>query len=195
MKEKIKRRKGFIYTSILYGGLLILASAGLGLYLSQFKPQSANLYSVVSTTSTTKLTTTTTTRKIIITTTTTTRNIKMVESNDDESINSSLLTKIKCQEIGEKLYKDLVNKLGSLLVFNPTYTYNKRLNTCLYAGGFFGSNEADYMEMFVKDTISNEDILFYMARLENGEFVRIDILGSAQSIPDFNFKKDLLFNE
>jgi len=118
---------------------------------------------------------------------------KVNESNNPTS--SSLLTKIRCQEIGEKQYKDLVNKFGSSLVFNPEYTYNKRLDTCLYSGGYFGGNGADYMTMFVRDTISNKDILFYMARFENGEFIRLDIPGNSQSIPDFNQKKDLLFNE
>lgn len=107
----------------------------------------------------------------------------------------SLLTKIQCKEIGERAYNDLVAQLSYYLVFTPEYSYNARLNTCLYAGGFFGSDKADYMEMFVKDTISNKEILIYAATKKNGEFVRLDGFSNTQSIPDFNQKKDALLRE
>lgn len=107
----------------------------------------------------------------------------------------SLLTKIQCKEMGEKAYNDLVEKLGSYLVFNPEYSYNESLDTCLYAGGFFGSDKADYMEMFVKDTVSNKTILIYAATKKNEEFIRIDGFSNTKSIPDFNQKKDILLGE
>jgi len=119
----------------------------------------------------------------------------VVPKPQETATQKNLFTKIQCKEIGEKAYNDLVNELGYYQVFNPEYSYNARLNTCLYAGGFFGSDKADYMEMFVKDTISNRAILIYAAMKKNGEFVRIDGFSNTQSVPDFNQKKDALLNE
>lgn len=119
-------------------------------------------------------------------------NIEIKQNNADTSVT----TKIECQEVGNKIYQNLVTRLGKFLVFNPEYTYNKKLNTCLYAGGFFGDNTAAYMEFFVIDSLTNKQILTYAAQKnQSGEFVKINYYSNTNSIPDFNKQKETLFAE
>ncbi len=113
-----------------------------------------------------------------------------------DSFIPDLPVKLNCQQVGEQMYQNLVISLGKILVFNPSYSYNSRLNTCLYAGGFFGSQKADYMEMFVKDSLTNKYILSYIAQKDSsGNLVRIDAISNTASVADFEAQKQVLMNE
>lgn len=110
--------------------------------------------------------------------------------------NMLFLKEVNCQEIGKRRHQDLISSFGPFLVFNPSYKYHKRLNTCLYEGGFFGDDTADYMEQFVEDSLTNKYILSYVARRSNnGDFIRIDSLSNTLSIADFEAKKHILMSE
>lgn len=73
---------------------------------------------------------------------------------------NAFLMKQKCKKEGEQVYqKDIdSSRVGSYFV--PAYHYNTLLNTCLYAGGYL--NGEGYFEKFVKDSLTNQDIISYM---------------------------------
>ncbi len=74
--------------------------------------------------------------------------------------------KQKCREVGSKLYEQDVEELGLVNVLNPEYYYNKELNTCLYTGG---QVQKDYLEKWVKDSLTNKWIIAFIRRTIDGE--------------------------
>ena len=96
----------------------------------------------------------------------------------------------ECQKAGDKLYQADVKSLGQNSLFVPEYAYNKLLNTCLYFGGHI---EKDWINKWVKDSFTNEEIISFM---RSGEQV---VLGSTcpscLSNEDFDERKSELFNE
>jgi len=101
----------------------------------------------------------------------------------------------KCREMGEKLYNKGVEDLGEYSVFNPEYYYNKKLNTCLYAGGYI---KKDYLEKLVRDSFTNKPIITFieMAR-ENGEreVITFGCPECVSSNEEFEQQKQKLFSE
>lgn len=103
----------------------------------------------------------------------------------------------RCREIGNKVYQqdkeewEDKNSEGEnviLLVYEPEYYFNKRLNTCLYYGGY----KIYYKDLvrgreFVKNSFTNEKIIF--------RAILNDKLLSGLSIDEFNSQKQKLFNE
>lgn len=98
--------------------------------------------------------------------------------------------KQECQKAGDKLYQADVKSSGENSLFVPEYAYNKSLNTCLYFGGYVAK---DWINKWVKDSFTNEEIISFM---RSGEQV---ILGSAcpscLSNEAFDERKRELFNE
>ena len=98
--------------------------------------------------------------------------------------------KQECQKAGDKLYQEDVESLGQNSLFVPEYAYSKSLNTCLYFGGHVAK---DWINKWVKDSFTNEEIISFM---RSGEQV---ILGSTcpscLSNEAFDKKKQELFNE
>ncbi len=78
----------------------------------------------------------------------------------------------KCNDAGEKAYKEDSLRYGANNMLEPSYTYNKKLNLCLYSGGY--SNEdlssdqcgdvikhscKSYWERWVKNSFTNDSII------------------------------------
>lgn len=104
--------------------------------------------------------------------------------------------KERCREVGEEVDQQRKeNPLYSATLVGPEYTYNKKLNTCLYYAEFrFGPNPPyeSYIGI-VKDALSNEVILRFHARLD----VNHTLLSCDECIDmeDFYNKKVMLFNQ
>lgn len=98
--------------------------------------------------------------------------------------------KQECQKAGDKLYQADVKSMGANSLFVPEYAYNKSLNTCLYFGGHI---EKDWINKWVKDSFTNEEIISFM---RSGEQV---VLGSTcpscLSNEAFDERKRELFGE
>ncbi len=98
--------------------------------------------------------------------------------------------KQECQKAGDKLYQADVNSLGQNGLFVPKYAYNKSLNTCLYFGGHI---EKDWINKWIKDSFTNEEIISFM---RSGEQVILgDTCPSCLSNEDFDERKRKLFGE
>lgn len=104
--------------------------------------------------------------------------------------------KEKCKKAGEKVDQERIeNPLYSTTNVEPEYTYNKKLNTCLYYVEYrFGPNPPyeSYIGI-VKDTLSNELIMQFHARIDKD-----DTLLSCEGCTnkeDFYHKKAELFNQ
>ena len=73
----------------------------------------------------------------------------------------SLSMKEKCRELGEKLYEQdkesYVGREGFL--FEPKYTYNKKLDTCLYSAGW-KEKEGGIWARWIKNAFTNESLAF-----------------------------------
>lgn len=92
--------------------------------------------------------------------------------------------KMECNNICKKLYlENEANADKNMTVFNPTYSYNAELNTCLYAGGIMDSNTEI---SWVLDCFTNKELLSYAAVGDNV------IVGLSYEL--FNAKKDILMN-
>ena len=96
----------------------------------------------------------------------------------------------ECQKAGDKLYQADVKSLGQNSLFVPEYAYSKSLNACLYFGGHVAK---DWINKWVKDSYTNEEIISFM---RSGEQV---VLGgtcpSCLSNENFDERKRELFNE
>jgi len=103
----------------------------------------------------------------------------------------------KCREVGNKIYqeqKEDVEK-GTVVVsimMNPEYIYNKKLNTCLYAGGiittFPNTNVKPTVTHWVIDSYTNQEIISY-TESDNKRLAGIN------SLEEFQLKKIELFNQ
>jgi len=71
----------------------------------------------------------------------------------------------KCQETGTKIYKERDTGVGYLV---PRFTYNKELNTCLYAEQEVGSV---VIYRAVIDMFTNETIIFHTRDTKTGELI------------------------
>lgn len=87
----------------------------------------------------------------------------LVQNNNQDSPQLSL--KKECREAGENIYQqEVANQSPTQTYFEPEYTYNKDLDTCLYAGGFVSvAGENTYLDRWVKDSLTNEEIVGYRA--------------------------------
>lgn len=98
--------------------------------------------------------------------------------------------KQECQKAGDKLYQTDAKSTGANTLLVPEYAYNKSLNTCLYFGG---SIEKDWINKWVKDSFTNEEVISFM---RSGEQV---VLGSicpgCLSNEAFDERKRELFGE
>lgn len=96
----------------------------------------------------------------------------------------------ECQKAGDKLYQADVKSMGVNSLFVPEYAYNKSLNTCLYFGGHI---EKDWINKWVKDSFTNEEIVSFMRSGE--QVVMGSTCPSCLSNEDFDKRKQELFNE
>ena len=114
-----------------------------------------------------------------------------LEANKQQQEQNFLFSmKQECQKAGDMLYQADVKSMGENTLLIPEYAYNKSLNTCLYFGGHI---EKNWVGKWVKDSLSNKEIISFM---RSGEQV---ILGSAcpncLSSESFDERKRELFNE
>gem|GEM_PF-3634257 len=79
----------------------------------------------------------------------------------------------KCLDVGEQAYKANQQMYGIENVFEPQYGYSKKLNTCIYSGGYYNEGSpssgvsSDIIphncnaswERWIKNSYTNEKIL------------------------------------
>ena len=66
-----------------------------------------------------------------------------------------------CRKIGEEYRKAEINDNPSLSFFSPKYSYNQKLNTCIYSGGYLDSKTKILITTkYIKDLNTNEEIAF-----------------------------------
>ena len=111
---------------------------------------------------------------------------------------SALALKEKCKEEGIRAHEKLEEELvGTFFLINPEFTYNKELDTCLYAGESFGGSEpaSTMSQWWVRDVFGNKDILLYITF--GGEAVGGSICGDGcvASLAEFEKEKKRLFGE
>ena len=109
---------------------------------------------------------------------------------------SALALKEKCRGEGIKAHERLEKDLGGALwLINPEFTYNKELDTCLYAGGSFGGGEPAQAvsQWWVRDVFRNKDILLYITI--GGEAVGGSVCGDGcvSSLAEFEKERERLF--
>ena len=105
----------------------------------------------------------------------------------------SFSMKQKCKTAGEKIYqedKEGAKESKNLFIKVPEYTYNQRLNTCLYFGGYFKEN---FSEGWVKDSFTNKKIISFI-EFEDNKSNRFTCL-TCLSQEEFKEKKQELFNK
>lgn len=104
--------------------------------------------------------------------------------------------KERCRKVGEEIDQQRKeDPLYSATFVEPEYTYNKKLDTCLYYAEFrFGPNPPyeSYIGI-VKDALSNEVILRFHARLDIDRTL-LSCDGCTDK-EDFYNKKTTLFNQ
>lgn len=104
--------------------------------------------------------------------------------------------KERCREVGEEIDQQRKeNPLYSATLIEPEYTYNKKLNTCLYYAEFrFGPNPPyeSYIGI-VKDALSNKIIMQFHARIDKDDTL-LSCDGCIDK-EDFYSKKAELFNQ
>ena len=98
--------------------------------------------------------------------------------------------KQECQKAGDKLYQADIKSLGQNSLFVPEYAYNKSLNTCLY---FSGHIKKDWINKWVKDSFTNEEIISFMRSRE--QVILGSTCPSCLSNEDFDERKRELFGE
>jgi len=94
--------------------------------------------------------------------------VKEKEAKDKEAKEreSELQVKItKCFEDGKKFHQDYISSINGTY-FESKYNYNKKLDKCLYNGGFMATSGSNYLALknvfwvrIVKDIYTNETIL------------------------------------
>jgi len=112
---------------------------------------------------------------------------------------SLLSMKMKCQDIGNKLYeqdiKELKESLINITPLNPEFTYNKKVDTCLYSGGIISGDGT--IEKWVRDGLTNKNLLlyeyYYNSATGKSDVLLCDICASTQQ--EFDNLKQELFNE
>lgn len=125
--------------------------------------------------------------------------VVFLPKNNQEKLKQQQLAKEqenqeKCREIGTKIYKDDLKDYRNYVVYEPKYKFSRKLNTCLYSGGYstqVGSALENDWERWVKDSFTNEKIIsvLYLHDLhKNNE-------GKIKQIEEFWKKNEELFNE
>ena len=66
-----------------------------------------------------------------------------------------------CRRIGEEYRKNEIKENPSLSFLTPRYAYSKKLDTCIYSGGFSNYNNAQYRNItkYVMDLNTNQEIV------------------------------------
>lgn len=68
----------------------------------------------------------------------------------------------ECRNICETIYKIEEKSLPDGTMFNPQYFYNEEKNTCYYSGGFIGTKEPLSITKYIKNCLTNEEVVSYM---------------------------------
>ena len=98
--------------------------------------------------------------------------------------------KQKCREEGNKIYQEDVKHAGFDTMCSPEYSYNKKLNTCLYFSCYIG---IDWVNKWVKDVFSNKEILSLM--ISGGEVLTINCPTCVASEEEFDRIQRELFSQ
>ncbi len=110
---------------------------------------------------------------------------------DNQKTDVDFEKKTLCKEVGGKIYQEQISKGNSNRYFNPQYIYNKKLDTCLYYGGYLGDSDSKGFQKWVTDSLTNEDILLYME--VGGEPLTAYCDTCTPSVEEFDRQKTILF--
>lgn len=114
-----------------------------------------------------------------------------------------LLQQEKCREAGDIAYKADLKQYVGVEVFEPEYAYNKKLNTCVYGGGYrdegdkregisnniFHENCNSSWTKWVKDSYTNKRIIELMNFHNNCEWIT-----KIEEIDTYNEKAEALLS-
>lgn len=97
---------------------------------------------------------------------------KQAEQQEKEDLLNQQESLERCRVAGERAYRADQVQYGNELFDNPKYGYNKKLNVCLYSGGFMHDNPNNpqcgdllkhdckgYWQRWVKNSHTNEFII------------------------------------
>src|SRR5215813_9433448 len=73
----------------------------------------------------------------------------------DSNNQGDFTLKMKCRDLAEQYRKENEVSGGDTLYFNPTYGFNKNLNTCVYISGFISGKVKD---QYIIDLTTNKEI-------------------------------------
>lgn len=110
------------------------------------------------------------------------------EQKDEQEFIFSM--KRKCQEGGDKIYQKDIEELGKYKMCVPEYSYNRKLNTCLY---FSCHIEKDWLNKWVKDVFGNNEIISFIE--SKGEVVTFGCPTCVSSNEEFEKQKQELFTQ
>jgi hypothetical protein len=115
---------------------------------------------------------------------------------------SALKNQEQCRIVGEKAFKADADIYGSTHMIEPQYTFNEKLNTCIYSSGYSFENSSSgkcgdilthacdaQWERWVKNTYTNDKIIdVFNSTDKNGEWLTKD-----ETINDFWDEYEKLF--
>ena len=117
-----------------------------------------------------------------------------------------LAMKMKCNEMGQQYHPNKFNPQSGAAT-SVAYTYNSKLNTCLYYWASFYKDNQGYNNvlLLVNDMLTNKDLLLYHAYQDTTGNYNYSPVGTSNipsesqeditSMEDFNRRKSILFNE
>lgn len=96
------------------------------------------------------------------------KELEITEQQEKEEEEFMRSMKQECGRVGKELYEQDKKELAGYadFMFDPKYGYNENLNTCLYSSGY---TKGEHWERWVKDSYTNEKIIFTSNLLLNDE--------------------------
>ena len=110
----------------------------------------------------------------------------------DKLVTSTLEVKEQCMRVGSEVHTKIVAEYKKsdyeASVFKPEYTYNPRLDTCLYFSGAVSRTEDGKLtvQKWVVNSFTNEELLSFMS---------FDDQDVGMSLDYFDAQKERLFTE